>query len=87
MRANSFPAHKAGFYRSNRLWYSILGLHKSPGYEKGREALPGPLSVSTKYHCLQDFSEWAMLDLNQRPPPCKGGYLFTSLIATSGKPA
>ncbi len=24
--------------------------------------------------CLQNtaFSKWAMLDLNQRPPPCKG---------------
>jgi hypothetical protein len=22
---------------------------------------------------LQGFYRWAMLDLNQRPPPCKGG--------------
>src|SRR5215210_3204649 len=29
------------------------------------------LLTSIKYRNLQEFSEWAMLDLNQRPPPCK----------------
>jgi hypothetical protein len=40
--------------------------------QKGREALPGPLSLSAKYCYLQEIYKWAMLDLNQRPPPCKG---------------
>src|SRR5215217_1361282 len=41
--------------------------------QKGRDTPPGPLFVSTKAHCLQVLLEWAMLDSNQRPPPCKGG--------------
>ena len=33
------------------------------------------LSLSANYRLLQDFSKWAMLGSNQRPPPCKGGAL------------
>ena len=43
--------------------------------QKGQEALPGPLAVPTKCRYLQEIYKWAMLDLNQRPPPCKGGAL------------
>jgi len=32
---------------------------------------PGESSVSTLYLQTRTFSEWAMLNLNQRPPPCK----------------
>ena len=38
---------------------------------------PDPLLTPIKYCNLQEFSEWAMLDLNQRPPPCKGGLVVS----------
>src|SRR5215210_6929833 len=37
------------------------------------EGTPGADPVSAKYHCMQVIYKWAMLDLNQRLPPCKGG--------------
>ena len=49
--------------------------------QKGQEALPGPLSVSTKYRYFQVFYKWAMLDSNQRPPPCKGEVIVSQTFA------
>jgi hypothetical protein len=39
---------------------------------KGPRHATRPSSFSRKIRPLQEFCEWAMLDLNQRPPPCKG---------------
>ena len=41
---------------------------------------PDPLLTPIKYCNLQEFSEWAMLDLNQRPPPCKGEFMLSQLF-------
>jgi hypothetical protein len=35
--------------------------------QKGQDKLPCPLFVPAKCCSLQEFSKWAMLDLNQRP--------------------
>src|SRR5215217_6937880 len=45
-------------------------VYRGPGYA------PGPLFMSTKACCLQALLKWAMLDSNQRPPPCKLGQRF-----------
>ena len=34
---------------------------------------PAPATVQPVHMQNAAFFEWAMLDLNQRPPPCKGG--------------
>ncbi len=34
--------------------------------------VPDPFSLSTKYRFFQVIYRWAMLNSNQRPPPCKG---------------
>ena len=39
-------------------------------------SLPAPFSVSAKYRYLQVIYMWAMLESNQRPPPCKLGQHF-----------
>ena len=44
-----------------------LGLQQT-----GPDTLPDLLLTPIKYCNLQEFSEWEILDLNQRPPPCKG---------------
>src|SRR5215212_1342116 len=46
---------------------------------------PDSLLTSIKYRNLQEFSEWAMLDLNQRPPPCKFGQHLPAGFCPVGK--
>ena len=40
--------------------------------QEGPDSVSGPPLISAKYRDLQNFSKWAMLGSNQRPPPCKG---------------
>src|SRR5215210_686180 len=47
----------------------VLLVYRGPG------VVPALLSYPAFYLQSSTFSEWAMLDLNQRPPPCKGGLL------------
>jgi len=59
-----------------------LGLQQT-----GPDTLPDLLLTPIKYCNLQEFSEWAMLDLNQRPPPCKLGKRFPGRFCPVGNPA
>ena len=47
---------------------------------KSREAYPGSVPLSTKCCYLQEVYKWAMLDSNQRPPPCKLGQGFPTTL-------
>jgi hypothetical protein len=47
---------------------------------KSRETYPCSGPLSTKCCYLQGFYTWAMLDSNQRPPPCKLGQGFPATL-------
>jgi hypothetical protein len=47
---------------------------------KSRDSPPGSVPLSTKCRYLQEFYKWAMLDSNQRPPPCKLGRGFPTAL-------
>ncbi len=43
------------------------------------------LFTSMMFLQITAFLKWAMLDLNQRPPPCKGGMRLSPSIAGGRK--
>ena len=47
--------------------------------------LPGLSSSPQNTAVLQVISKWAMLDLNQRPPPCKGGLILSQVFTVVQK--
>jgi hypothetical protein len=57
----------------HNIWWRCIEIH-SPEYAAlaVRLMCPSPPSLLAKCRSLHDFSRWAMLDMNQRPPPCKG---------------
>jgi hypothetical protein len=63
---------------------SLPVVHLDAGQQqKERGIVSDPPCLSAKYRSLQDFSKWAMLDLNQRPSPCELGSGFPSRFCSA----
>src|SRR5215212_1348260 len=55
------------------------------GVQRAGKHFPAYSYVVESYLQISAFSCWAMLDLNQRPPPCKSGQTFQGEFCPVGK--